>query len=109
MRVGAGSYIIYTRVCLNRGTEVFPKGKEFHTQKVVDLSDLICHVEVSRNKQTKEVDMNNPHNLPSSERAITPVADFGKGINFQMSKERRAKKQARHKENEAARRENSGK
>ena len=48
--------------------------------------------------------MNNPHNLPPEARGITPTKDFNKGINHKMSKERRAKKQARHKANEAARR-----
>lgn len=44
--------------------------------------------------------MNNPHNLKPEERAITPGRDFNKGINFNMSKERRAKKHARHKDNQ---------
>lgn len=43
--------------------------------------------------------MNNPHNKSPEERAITPSKDFNKGINFKMSKERRAKKQARHRNN----------
>jgi tRNA A37 methylthiotransferase MiaB len=37
--------------------------------------------------------MCNPHNLSYSERAITPAANFNKGINHLMSKERRKKKQ----------------
>lgn len=49
--------------------------------------------------------MNNPYNLTLAERAITPTQNFGKGINFQMSKERRAKKAARHYANQKARRE----
>ena len=36
--------------------------------------------------------MNNPHNLSHQERGITPKPNFNKGINFQMSKERRKKK-----------------
>lgn len=50
---------------------------------------------------------NNPNNLPPVERAITPVRFFGKGINFEMSKERRRKKQARHRANEPFRIERS--
>tara|TARA_R110000744_G_scaffold21626_4_gene55808 strand:+ start:762 stop:923 length:162 start_codon:yes stop_codon:yes gene_type:complete len=53
--------------------------------------------------------MNNPNNLSLQDRAITPTQDFNKGINYRMSKERRAKKQARHKANEASRRNNSNK
>ena len=48
--------------------------------------------------------MNNPHNLTPQERGITPTQDANKGINYRMSKERRARKQARHKANEAKRR-----
>lgn len=51
--------------------------------------------------------MNNPNNLSHTERAITPTQDFNKGINHKMSKERRTKKQARHKANESTRRANS--
>ena len=51
--------------------------------------------------------MNNPHNLKPHERGIDPTIDFNKGINFRMSKERRAKKQKRHRENSAARIEKS--
>ena len=47
--------------------------------------------------------MNNPNNLPPEQRAITPSKDFGKGINFRMSKKRRAKKKARYIENRKAR------
>ena len=43
--------------------------------------------------------MNNPHNLSHTERGITPGPDFNKGINFRMSKERRAKKSKRYKKN----------
>ena len=48
--------------------------------------------------------MNNPHNLSPQERGITPVKNFNQGINHQMSKERRAAKQARSKANINARR-----
>ena len=48
--------------------------------------------------------MNNPHNLSPQERAITPVKHFNQGINHQMSKERRAAKQARNKSNINSRR-----
>ena len=53
--------------------------------------------------------MNNPHNLSHEERAITPTQDFNKGINHKMSKDRRKKKQERHKSNEANRRDHGGK
>lgn len=43
--------------------------------------------------------MNNPDKLSHEERAITPVRDFGKGINHQMSQERRGQKQDRHRKN----------
>lgn len=43
--------------------------------------------------------MNNPHNLPPQDRAITPTLDANKGINYRMSKARRARKQERHKKN----------
>lgn len=43
--------------------------------------------------------MNNPYNLSQTERAITPTQNFNRGINHQMSKERRANKHARHKAN----------
>jgi hypothetical protein len=36
--------------------------------------------------------MNNPNNLSLKERGITPTQDANKGINYRMSKERRAKK-----------------
>lgn len=51
--------------------------------------------------------MNNPHNLPPEERAITPNKFWGKGINFQMSAERRKKKHDRHKANAPLRQEQS--
>lgn len=47
--------------------------------------------------------MNNPHNLTQTERAITPVAHFNKGINHQMSKERRRAKQKRYADNASLR------
>ncbi len=47
--------------------------------------------------------MNNPNSLSQSERAITPGSLFNKGINVHMSKERRAKKKARHVANVSAR------
>ena len=51
--------------------------------------------------------MNNPYNLDHTQRGITPVKNFGRGINFAMSKERRKAKQKRHLDNMAQRRENS--
>tara|TARA_R110000822_G_scaffold95119_3_gene217707 strand:+ start:321 stop:482 length:162 start_codon:yes stop_codon:yes gene_type:complete len=53
--------------------------------------------------------MNNSNNLSLEERAITPTKDFNKGINYQMSKVRRAAKQARYKANEANRRNQTNK
>jgi len=47
--------------------------------------------------------MNNPHNLSHKERAITPMPLFNKGINVAMSPARRARKQARHRDNAARR------
>ena len=41
--------------------------------------------------------MNNPNKLSLAERAITPTKDANKGINYRMSKERRAKKKAKNK------------
>lgn len=41
--------------------------------------------------------MNNPYKLSLSERAITPKADFNKGINCNMPKERRLKKAKKNK------------
>lgn len=41
--------------------------------------------------------MNNPYKLSLEERAITPKADFNKGINCNMSKSRRAKKKSTNK------------
>lgn len=48
--------------------------------------------------------MNNPYNLSHEERAITPRMDFNKGINRQMTKERRKKKADRYRRNVAERR-----
>jgi len=48
--------------------------------------------------------MNSPYNLSHAERGITPKFSFNKGINIEMSAWRRAKKQARHRENEQKRR-----
>ena len=53
--------------------------------------------------------MNNPYNLTLEERGITPKPGFNKGINFEMSKQRRAKKQARHKQNQIERRQRDAK
>jgi hypothetical protein len=45
--------------------------------------------------------MNNPNGLTLAERAITPTQDANKGINYRMSKERRAKKAKRYARNKA--------
>lgn len=47
--------------------------------------------------------MNNPHKLSPEERGITPNQFWGKGINHQMSKERRAERQRRHRDNSSRR------
>ena len=49
---------------------------------------LLCLIMGSMKGDT----MNNPHNKSHAERAITPKANFGKGINCGMSKARRLKK-----------------
>ena len=41
--------------------------------------------------------MNNPNKLSLEERAITPVHNFGKGINCDMPKAKRAKKKLKSK------------
>lgn len=50
---------------------------------------------------------NNPYNLPHNKRAITPKVDFNTGINIDMSKSRRRRKQARHRNNQEQRLMNS--
>jgi len=47
--------------------------------------------------------MNNPYKLNYAERGITPAPGFNEGINRLMPKERRKRKQARHRENVANR------
>jgi hypothetical protein len=45
--------------------------------------------------------MNNPNNLTLAERGITPTQDANRGINYRMSKERRAKKAKRYAKNKS--------